>query len=453
MNTDKLPIILLTILFFLSACDKRRLQEPTDSSLLVINSVSNARALLDNINIMRETPGLSDISADDFYLSDTSSADNRVELNAYFWREDIFGGETLYGDWYFPYKQIYIANSVIEAIPKLSGSGTEVEIGHIEGSARFIRAYALFNVVLEFASLYSPQAAITPGVPIRLLPDPEIKSTRATVQATYDQVINDLNRALPLLPDSIDSKRKNRPCLAAGYALLARIYLAMADYTNARLYADSCLQLHYKLIDYNGISTGGLMPFSANNDEVVYQSNQLSSINLYNQDNFIVDSTLYKSYDAQDMRKEIFFTRNNQGLPILRPGYSGNIYRFSGLATDEILLIRAEANARLQNVKDAMDDLNVLLEKRWKKGTFISFATNSADTALNLILSERRRELVSRGLRWLDVRRLNRENRAINLKRIMNGKEYTLTAGSNRFVLPIPPDVISSVPGMQQNPR
>ncbi|OQP59570.1 hypothetical protein A3860_36890 [Niastella vici] len=444
-------LIIINFLVF-TACNKNKLRENTDTSLLIINTVDNAQALLDNTNTMRETPGLSELSADDYFLTDTSAANNKVELNTYFWKPDIFEGQTLYGDWYYPYQQVYIANSILEAMPKLANSGNQSDRDRIAGSARFIRAYALFNVVLEFAKLYSPQAGTDLGIPVRLSPDPAIPSSRATVKATYDQVIDDCKQSLPLLPGTIDNKRKNRPCLAAGYALLARVYLVMADYTNARLYADSCLQLHNKLIDYNGVSTTDPFPFNNSNEEVIYQSNLLSTINLFNQDNFVVDSTLYKSYDSHDLRKQLFYTKNNDSLPVLKPGYSGTIFRFSGLATDEMLLIRAEANARLQNTSDALNDLNALLEKRWS-GTYTPLTASSPAAALELVLAERRRELVFRGLRWADIRRYNRENQGISLKRVMNGKEYTLPANSNLFVLPIPPDVISSVQGLQQNPR
>jgi tetratricopeptide (TPR) repeat protein len=452
MRVFNLTISFITILFLLPACnDKELLAESTDSSLLTINSVENARSVLDNTATMRETPGLGELSADDFYFDDSSSTNNIVELNAFLWKPDIFQGQPLYGDWTIPYRQIFFANSILDAIPKLSGSKEEVD--QIEGSARFFRAYALYGIVLEFANLYSSNAATDLGIPVRLSPDPEVRSNRATVEATYNQIINDVKQALLILPKSIDNSKKNRPAKAAGYALLARIYLTMADYSQAKLYADSCLQLHSALIDYNNVSTNNTLPFTGNNDEVIYQSNLLSSITLFYNDTYFVENTLYNSYSSTDLRKEIYFLTNNQGKAVLKPGYSGSSVRFSGLATDEVLLIRAESNARTGNKEDAMTDLNKLLITRWKTGTYVPLTAGSATEALELILVERRKSLVGRGLRWIDIRRFNRENRGVNLKRLMNGKEYTLPAGDNRFVLPIPPDVISSVQGMPQNPR
>jgi hypothetical protein len=50
-----------------------------------------------------------------------------VELNAFFWKADIFEGRPLIGDWVKPYNQIFYANSVLEAIPKISGTREEVD--------------------------------------------------------------------------------------------------------------------------------------------------------------------------------------------------------------------------------------------------------------------------------------------------------------------------------------
>ena len=69
-----------------------------------------------------------------------------------------------------------------------------------------------------------------------------------------------------------------------------------------------------------------------------------------------------------------------------------------------------------------------------------------------LILLERRKELLMRGLRWMDLKRLNMEGAAITLTRTVNGQVYTLPPNDLRYALPIPEDVIA-ISGMQQNPR
>jgi len=76
----------------------------------------------------------------------------------------------------------------------------------------------------------------------------------------------------------------------------------------------------------------------------------------------------------------------------------------------------------------------------------------STQGVLQLIIEERKKELVFRGLRFTDLRRLNKEDAGITLNRIVNGREYKLLPNSLRYTLPIPDDAIA---GSQivQNPR
>lgn len=57
-----------------------------------------------------------------------------------------------------------------------------------------------------------------------------------------------------------------------------------------------------------------------------------------------------------------------------------------------------------------------------------------------------------RGLRWMDIKRLNKEDYKINLTRNVLGQAYILTPNDPRYALPIPEDIILSS-GMPQNPR
>ncbi len=75
---------------------------------------------------------------------------------------------------------------------------------------------------------------------------------------------------------------------------------------------------------------------------------------------------------------------------------------------------------------------------------------------LSLILAERRKELAFRGLRWTDLRRLNKEESAnITLYRVLEGIPPiidSLVANDENYILPIPPDVLA-LSGIAQNPR
>jgi hypothetical protein len=143
-------------------------------------------------------------------------------------------------------------------------------------------------------------------------------------------------------------------------------------------------------------------------------------------------------------------------MPNNRIGFKGSYSNyegeFSGIATDELYLNRAECFARAGNITNALNDLNTLLIKRYKTGSFVSLTALTASAALVLVLQERRKELVIRFTRWMDIKRLNKEGAGITIRRLVHGQLYSLSPNDLRYALPIPEDVIA-LSGIQQNPR
>ena len=104
-----------------------------------------------------------------------------------------------------------------------------------------------------------------------------------------------------------------------------------------------------------------------------------------------------------------------------------------------MLITRAEANARMGNTEAARNDLNRLMANRWQKDKYKPVSINNPQELLEKIVGERRKELVARGIRWGDLKRLNQEVRFEKvLKRNVNGKEYTLLPHDSRYALPLP---------------
>ena len=125
---------------------------------------------------------------------------------------------------------------------------------------------------------------------------------------------------------------------------------------------------------------------------------------------------------------------------------------FTGIATDELYLTRAECYVRQGDSSKALDDLNTLMSKRIKKADFSPYSLPVPDGLLKLILTERRKELLFRALRWTDLRRLNKEAEFRDtLYRFINGKKYELLPGSDRYTLQIDRNSID-ISGLQQNP-
>lgn len=456
----KAQCFLLAILCIaLFSCQKDFLDKKPDKSLLVPTTLKDFQALLDNTTIMNASPSLNMIAGDEFYT--TRGALDALgaiyEENAYLWtKDDPYQGNRIL-DWEQPYQQVFYANVVLEGLNKITpDSYSRNQWNQIKGCALFFRAFAFYNLAQEFAKPYlNATASADLGIPLRLTPEVNSKSVRASVQATYDQVLADLNTALSLLPQS--TAIKSRPSQPAVLALLSRIYLSMGDYVNSKKFADTYLSVKSNLIDYNNLTASGANPFPQaipdGNDEVVFYS-ALIPINFEYSSLTIIDSSLYRSFDTNDLRKPLLFLDNGGGVINFIGDYSGMSYfNFGGLATDEVYLNRAECFARSNDGASALKDLNLLLQNRYKKGTYISLNSSSPDVILNAVLNERRKELIARGTRWTDLRRLNQDSRyAVTLKRLISDQVYTLPPNDNRYIFPIPDNEIAGS-GIQQNPR
>lgn len=455
-----LSLLLFCCLLFISCNKTEFLGEKPRTDIVVPTKLPELLALLDNdLSIFGVTPPLGEQSSDDHYLTtDYWLARTPIDRNTYVWAQDIFEGQGNINDWNLQYQQVFYANQILYALDGIErNSSNQEEWDNIKGNALFFRAFAFFNVAQIFAPVYDNATANTDlGIPLRLKPDVTAPTIRATVKETYDQIIKDLNEAKDLLPTSIPLNNRNRASKPAVFAMLARVYLSMRSYSDAKMAAHSALQLYSSLIDYNTISTTLNLPFDRNNIETIFQSRFSPSTPLRAQlGQANVDSFLYASYDLNDLRRSIYFRTSGTFIRI-KGGYSGQINPFSGLATDELFLILAECEARENNVTDAMKNLNDLLRTRWKKvsgvSTYLDMSAANAGDALSKVLIERRKELVWRGIRFTDLRRLNKEGANIVLTRVVNGQTYTLAPDSPRYVLPIPPDVIA-ISGIQQNPR
>lgn len=450
MKTKIIPAILITL--SLLSC-KKYLDAKPDSSITTPETLQDLQAILDRSDFMNQKSLSFDLaSSDDYFLPlATYNMAGIKGQSAYSWQ---FYPEEYGYDWANAYIIVYNANLCVEALKKIDRTPSNlVDWDNVKGSALFYRAHSFLKLAWIYAKAYDEATAETDhGIVLRLGTDFNVPSVRTNVKEAYKQVIKDLEEALPLLHDS--PVHVMRPSKAAVYALLARTYLSMRQYERAYQYSDLCLKIKSDLIDYNTINPVVLSPFQSFNAEVIFHAEMRAYSYPVNPISARVDTLLYRSYDDLDLRKQIFFATSN-GYQRFKGTYANETRTskplFMGIATDEILLIRAECKARSGDYKTALNDLNLLMKKRWKNTVvYKDIVATDAGEALNLILSERRKELLFRGLRWMDIKRLNKEGAGISLKRIINGKQYELLPNDNRFALPIPVDIIA-LTGIPQN--
>lgn len=455
-------LLVLCIFISLSACTKSFLDKKPNSNIIQPNTINDLQGLLDYFERLNsDYPSLPQLSCDDYYFVSKTyweSTRSAVERNSYIWDKDVYGGEAGILSWNGPYTTIFYANNVIESAEKIrSTSDNQNQLSDIKGQAHFFRAYAYYELLKNFSKVYDEGTATSdPGVPLRLSPGIDEILPRESVQRCYEQVISDLNIAKELMTLTQPNPSRNRPSRLAAYALFSRIYLSMRKYDLSYSYSDSTLKFYSTLIDYNTVSASSTTPFSINNEETLF-STRLSAYNTLNYRNSSgstnIDTTLIASYSANDLRRTTYFETITPGLLSVRRGYFGSgLSPYNGLASDEMYLIKAECAARLNKTEEAMSILNELLAKRYKTGTFVPLTASSPTEALQIILTERRKELVWRGLRWDDLKRLNKEGANISLSRNLDGQTYTLPADDPRWVFNIPQDEIN-YSGIAQNPR
>ncbi|MDQ0109119.1 hypothetical protein J2T02_004260 [Chitinophaga terrae (ex Kim and Jung 2007)] len=447
-------IFLIGFLGGLLGCSKYLEVQP-DDTLTVPKSLTDLQALLDNSNRMnmQRTPNFGEASSDDYFLPGAQFDNIEVELQRiYTWKVKEY---VFQNDWSIAYEPIFIANLCLEQLQEIPSSGNAPAWNQIKGAALFFRSFYYQQLLWTFAPAYDASTAANDfGIVLRKTSDFNDPSGRANVQQSYDQVLQDAKEAAALLPDL--PSLPMRPSKAAAYGLLARTYLSMRIYDSAYFYADAALRIKDDLMNFNGDtdingSINEQVPFRMFNKEILFYSEMTTTNYIINPSSIAVDSNLIKLYKPQDLRLVAFYMKEDS-IYHFKGSYTGNEWQyFTGIATDELYLIRAEGAARTGQVEQTVSDLRVLLTARWDESSDPPVITPAdSQEALQMVLEERRRELYMRGVRWMDIKRLNKERGNITLQRTVNGTSYKLNPNDRYFALPLPKDIVSD--RVPQNP-
>lgn len=465
-------IFLASMSFLFSSCDDFLGIKP--KGILIPETCEHYESLLNYAHLMKSSESYPLYMTDDVFLPyDDVQTGGFVGLdlpnqNLYSFASEVYGdGEDDYL-WNDSYYRIYTYNVIINNVMSSSGSSDDVK-SRVKAEALVGRAFEYLNLVNAYAKHYDKETAGTdPGVPLIL--DEDINKSnleRATVQAVYDQIQEDLELAVRDLPEA-PVLNAYRASSSVGYGLSARMYLYMGNYEEALKNANLSLQQNdylldlkeYKVVDetkYFGRLDYPNEP--ANNRENIYirKPPYVYGVNasVYASEELV---ELYDKYGAKDkdQRFALFFTRklgtNSYDYDLYAPYVSFNI----AMSTPEMYLIAAECEARIggkEGVTKAMGYVNKLRDMRVKDNKELSATTN--EEALDIVLEERRRELVMNGCtRLIDLKRLNREERyAKAIVHDVNGVKHTLEPNDPKYILPIPPNVIRFNPNMEKNER
>jgi tetratricopeptide (TPR) repeat protein len=445
-------LIAMSLVCGLNAC-KKYLEAKPDSKLATLQSLKDLQSLLDDelrLNLTSVYSG--EVSANDYYVTDVDLAtlSKDGDRRMYNWEaSNVF--QSTSNDWYYSYLPVYYGNSILESLPNIErNNSNSVDYDNIKGQAYFFKGLGMFSASAIWCQAYDESTAEQQlGLPIRTGTDFNVPSVRSNLAATCQQLIADLKQAAALL--KVKQVHVMRPGKVAAFAMLSRAYLYMNKYSEATLYADSALQLNNQLLDYNTLSASAENPVREFNIEVLMHLS-VNTPAILNPSVAKIPNELYTQYKTGDLRKTIFFKSAANNTWTYKGSYTGNLNLFCGPAIDEMYLNRAEGYARAGKLTEALADLNQLLVKRWSKtAVYIPYQSNQQETVLNWVLTERRKELLMRGLRWMDVKRLNRMGANIDMARSMNSNGKILKPNDLRYALPIPESIIN-LSGIEQNP-
>lgn len=370
------------------------------------------------------------------------------------------------------YYQLYAAisscNLIVENVPSAT-EATDAERAEVIAYAKVIRSLCYFVLANYYADTYD---AATAGeklsVPLITSANINAPSQQVTIQAIYDFIIQGVQEAIDGgLPEQ--SMTVLHPNLGAAYALLARVYLQMQNYSEALSYANLALGQNDQLYDWNAYYdehrstienpedyTGLPTPtdysyvenyyFRCGNGSPNYTTNEL---------NIPVErAERFEEGDARFLSRWKLYSQNQDTY---YRGVGNGYFNWGGLTTTEVYLIKAECQARLAQGGDfteAMNTLNAVRQTRIRPEVYQPLTASTLTEAIELIRRTKDNELIFSIVPFADARRFNQEGTyARTMTKTYEGETYTLRPDSHLWTMPFPAGAINN-PGngsIQQN--
>jgi tetratricopeptide (TPR) repeat protein len=338
--------------------------------------------------------------------------------------------------WIDAYATINTCNTVLSALDVITD---EDEKARVEGEAKCLRGLCYFELTKYFGQQYEPSTINELAVPLVITAtegfDESSLVSRNTVGECYAQVLADLTAAESLLPD----KNEFFCDKEVAAALLARVYLQMEDYANARDAADRVISSgDYDLLDVFAECFGQ----DENTEEDIFaiqisEQDGINAMNAYFATNTyggrgdveILEGHL-ALYDPADVRLTLFY---EQGGTTFTGKFNSEFGNLPVIRLAEMYLIRAECNQRLGTLTgaDPLDDYNAVHTR--------AGLPEAVSVTLDDILLERRLELAFEGQKLWDVKRLK-------------GSVATMNYNDPAMIFPIPQTEIDINPNLVQNP-
>ncbi|MGJ1434253.1 RagB/SusD family nutrient uptake outer membrane protein [Sphingobacterium spiritivorum] len=336
-------ILTILVFLFLSGCDSFLNVRPSTSNVNP-STIKDFQEMLNSDSLATSSFILADIMSDDAMM--VRSDKNEFYGNAYLWNKSIWteaDNDFMYNS---AYTRILQLNILLNKAEKVStGNPADLTAKNIIlAQAKVHRAWFYLQLVNLYGNDYTSGSPQTdPAVPLILNPDAGVKPKRATVKEIYDQIIKDLSYAVttPDLPAM--GQTVIHPGRAAAFALLARTYLYMGNYSAALTNANAALDLKNTLADYNALEVipVSLLDQKDNRETMLAKMGQdVHYINRYTSSMLGSDEVL-DLLTYQDQRRNLSFSM-----------YGNNYISVNGIMTfnysigvPEVMLIKAECLA------------------------------------------------------------------------------------------------------------
>ncbi len=438
-----LPVIAIILTLTLSSClkdispsDAITTETLTSTTEGLTNAVNGAYALFkdhvefngtadDNNMYLRQYFQLSDFASDDIVCA-------QVTEDPLFYSFSLNHSPTQTNTryfWYISYKIISDCNTVIETVEK---EPTDDPVRkQLLGECYFLRAFCHFNLVRLFAMPYTEDKSAA-GIILRTSTDDPAQKARSTVEEVYAQIIEDAKKAEDLMtqPRGVQYASKE-----AAEALLSRVYLYMDDDKDAADYAT-------KVINSGRFSLATAAEFPDMFANAMASSETIFCIAFTAKEDYgkfgSIASMVYsdgnsgwgEEYASPSIRKLMSAHPEDVRWDYIVPLSDGNggIAKKNGIETyyiskfsfqdgsptlsspimfrlSEMYLNRAEANAKMGNTKEALDDVDAIRKNRGLENSLYNGTVPAGSTLLDVVLNERRIELAFEGQRTFDVYR------------------------------------------------
>ena len=361
--------------------------------------------------------------------------------------------------WVIPYRIINRTNVLLKAIDEGKISAGK-ELNNARGEALALRALCHFNLLITYGKPYFVEKGNTPGVVLaKSIIGPNELPSRSTVAEGYAMVIEDLEKAL----DLIDSKVKNgRFNLWAVKSLLARVYLYKGEYDKAFDCAKDVIENSpYKLVPHDEYLSAWKGRYTT---ESVLDI-EISDLDSGNREmlGYVIHPKGYAAVSTtkafedllnenkDDVRLGLLADTSEKGRTYVNkyPGIDGKpaVNNIRVIRLSDIYLIAAEAalKKKPEDHESADKYLNAIIERAIPKADKVIATTE-------LVLNERRKELVMEGHRLYDILRLGIEVKREGGYHFLNSVDLVSPSYKDfRTILAIPQSEIDVNPNIKQN--